>query len=147
MRMSNKAKAFFEKAKQTEKYWFSKAKMDFSVELARKAAEANLNGKSLADALGTSPAYISKVFRGDTNLTIESMVKLARATGAQVEIKLSKQAQARVNTETTVTYSVEKIMPAGHLIHSRRVVLPQIDYLSTGGEFFVPTNYQEKLAA
>jgi transcriptional regulator with XRE-family HTH domain len=49
--------------------------------------------------MGTSAAYISKVFRGDNNLTIESMVKLARATGGQLD------ARFLVEENTTTAYS------------------------------------------
>lgn len=48
----------------------------------------------MAKRIASSPAYISKVFRGDSNLTIESMVKLARATGGQLDIRIVDGATA-----------------------------------------------------
>jgi transcriptional regulator with XRE-family HTH domain len=43
---------------------------------------------AIAEKLGTSAAYVSKVFRGDENFTIESMVKLARSTDSRVSIQI-----------------------------------------------------------
>jgi transcriptional regulator with XRE-family HTH domain len=109
MWMSKKAAAFLEKAQENENYWVIKAKMDFSSELATRAAEQKLNGKSLAEKLGTSAAYISKMFRGDANLTIESMVKLARATNSHLEIKIVNQ-QAALAAKPIATTMTDKVV-------------------------------------
>jgi transcriptional regulator with XRE-family HTH domain len=94
MWMSKEANDALENAKQTDDYWIARAQLDFAKELNKIRNKTNVNGKTLAQRLGTSAAYISRVLRGDTNLTIESMVKLARATGAKVEIKLTHDAVA-----------------------------------------------------
>jgi transcriptional regulator with XRE-family HTH domain len=86
--VSKKVAKSIERSKETDTYWVEKAKFDFAVELDRVRKVADIKSKKLAEKLGTSAAYISRVFRGDTNLTIESMVKLARATGANVEIRI-----------------------------------------------------------
>jgi len=51
---------------------------------------------AIAKKIGSSAAYITKIFRGDSNMTIETMVKLARATGGQLEIKVIDAATASV---------------------------------------------------
>jgi hypothetical protein len=38
--------------------------------------------------MDVSPAYITKIFRGDVNFTIETMVKLARRVGARLHLHL-----------------------------------------------------------
>jgi predicted transcriptional regulator len=46
-------------------------------------------GKTKADTarvLNTSQAYMTKVFKGDVNFTIDSMVRLTRALGGKVHI-------------------------------------------------------------
>ena len=48
----------------------------------------NLSYADLAEKIGTSAAYITKVFRGDANFTIESMAKLSRATGGKLHIRI-----------------------------------------------------------
>ena len=88
MTLSKKLKAFVDEAKQTDAYWLESAKLEFALGLEQQRRAAGLSYADLAKKMGTSAAYISKVFRGDTNLTIESMVKLARATGGQLEARI-----------------------------------------------------------
>ena len=64
------------------------------VDASTLARWRGLSYADLAKNLGTSAAYISKVFRGDTNLPIESMVKLARATGGQLDVRIQAGAVA-----------------------------------------------------
>jgi transcriptional regulator with XRE-family HTH domain len=88
MKISNKIKAFVKEAAQSDSYWVNKTKLAFSVALDNRRKKANLSYKDLAAKLETSPAYMTKVFRGDANLTIESMVKLARSTGGQLRLEI-----------------------------------------------------------
>lgn len=83
---------YLAEAKQRDNYWIEHTKLDFSSALERQRRRAGLSYKALAEKLGTSPAYISKVFRGDANLTIESMVKLARAVDGQLHLEIAGQA-------------------------------------------------------
>jgi transcriptional regulator with XRE-family HTH domain len=80
-------------AKLQDEYWVEKAKLHFSIELNRFFKQSGLAKKDLADKIKTSPAYITKVFRGDANFTIETMVKLARAVDGELQIRIEpKQA-------------------------------------------------------
>ena len=88
MTLSKKLKAFVDEAKQSDAYWVESAKLEFALALEQQRRAAGLSYADLAKKMGTSAAYISKVFRGDTNLTIESMVKLARATGGQLDARI-----------------------------------------------------------
>lgn len=88
MEMSKGLKDFLAKARQGDAYWVEHAKLEFSVMLEQRRKSASMSLSELAKKIGTSAAYISKVFRGDSNLTIESMVKLARATGGQLDIRI-----------------------------------------------------------
>lgn len=76
-------------AKQRDSYWVEKAKLDFSVALNRLFEKSGMSQKELAKKLDTSPAYITKVFRGDANFTIETMTKLARAVNGQLQIDIA----------------------------------------------------------
>lgn len=87
-KISKALRDFVEKARASEGYWIEAAKLHFAVSLDRQRVAAGLTYKDVADKLGTSAAYISKVFRGDTNVTVESMVKLARATGGRLDIQV-----------------------------------------------------------
>lgn len=88
MKLNKALKLFESQAKMRDSYWIEKAKLDFAVSLEKQRRQVGMTYSAIAEKLGTSAAYITKVFRGDTNLTIESMVKLARATDSKVHISL-----------------------------------------------------------
>lgn len=90
MIVSKALRAIMEAAKETDEYWMDSAKLDFAIAIEAKRRESGKSYSDLARSMNTSNAYISKVFRGDTNLTIESMVKLSRAVGCSISIKSNK---------------------------------------------------------
>jgi transcriptional regulator with XRE-family HTH domain len=60
--------------------------------------EANeISRSELARRLGVSPAYITKVLRGNINFTLDSMVRLARAAGGEVSLQIAPKAQKKRN--------------------------------------------------
>ena len=89
--LSRALNAMQEAAKKTDSYWAERAKLDFSMELERRRRAADLSYSDVAKRIETSPAYVTKVFRGDSNLTIETMVKLARATGGHLELRIVEE--------------------------------------------------------
>lgn len=88
MKLSKNLRTFVENAKKEDFYWVEKLKLDFALELDRRRRVLDMTGTEFAKELGVSRAYVSKVFRGDANLTIESMVKIARAAGARVNLSM-----------------------------------------------------------
>src|SRR5437879_3337784 len=84
---------FLADAKTRDSYWVERAKLEFSISLERERKKAGLSYADIARKLEKSPAYISKVFRGDTNLTIESLVKLARAIGCNFYSEIADQSK------------------------------------------------------
>lgn len=66
---------------QCNEFWAGVAKLEFVVALNKAMTEKNITKSDLARLIDKSPAYITKIMSGDTNLTIESMVMLARAVG------------------------------------------------------------------
>jgi transcriptional regulator with XRE-family HTH domain len=86
-----RAKSFAElyaKAEKTNEYWVADAIYTFTEELHRLTEEMGVSRAELARRLGTSPAYVTKIFRGDVNFTVETMTKLARAIGCALELRL-----------------------------------------------------------
>ena len=70
-------------------FWIEKLKLDFTKALSAQMRRKNIKKGELAKKLDLSAPYITKVMRGEENLTIESMVKLARATGGQMHLHIS----------------------------------------------------------
>lgn len=78
------------RVRSSEAYWFESAKLEFVKVLNQRVRKLDFKNKDLAEKIETSPAYISKVMRGDENLTIETMVKLVRATGGNLHFHISE---------------------------------------------------------
>lgn len=94
MAINKKLATYLAERKKTDVYWVESAKLDFAMALEKQIRLAGLSYANLAKKIGTSAAYISKVFRGDTNMTIETMVKLSRATGARLQIEVVNESVA-----------------------------------------------------
>lgn len=88
MKLSKKLREFLDESRKTDAYWTDHAKLEFSNGLEKQRRSAKLTYAAIAEKIGTSAAYITKIFRGDSNVTIETMVKLARATGGQLDIRI-----------------------------------------------------------
>lgn len=110
MKISKEFKAFIEESSKGDSYWVESAKIKFAFDLETKLRKAGMTYAALAQKLGTSAAYITKVFRGDANMTIESMVKLARATGGQLDIQIVESVSA------TAKWDLVQIPPKSKLV-------------------------------
>lgn len=83
--------ALFEEARKRDTYWTEAAILEFTAELSELMARSGKSRADLARELGTTPAYITKVFRGDVNFTIETMVRLSRALGGRLHIHIAEE--------------------------------------------------------
>jgi len=92
MTLNKALRKFVDMAKTDDGHWVELAKLEFSSALEKQRRVAGINYTGIAKKIGSSAAYITKVFRGDSNLTIESMVKLARATGGNLRIQIVNEA-------------------------------------------------------
>lgn len=86
IKLSKNLRFFVESAKNDDFYWIEKIKLDFAIELDRCHRDLDMTAAEFAKELGVNRAYMSKLFRGDVNLTIKSMVKLARTVGARISL-------------------------------------------------------------
>lgn len=117
MLVNKKLADFISKAKESDTYWVEKAKLDFAISLEGQRRKAGMTCADLAKKIASSAAYISKVFRGDSNMTIESMVKLARAAGAQLEIKVVDQQEKKAEKPADWGCGRFVIFPVGRQHH------------------------------
>ena len=90
-------KELFNQAKEQDTYWISSAILDFTEGLHRIMEANGVTRSDLARRLGVSPAYITKVLRGNINFTIDSMVRLVRAAGGEVSLQVAPKAQKKRN--------------------------------------------------
>lgn len=75
-------------ANDTE-YLAEDAKIGFAVCVNRRLGQLGMSKAALAQKLGTSPAYVTKVLRGDANLTIKTMVELAHAVDGTLHLHIA----------------------------------------------------------
>lgn len=64
-------------------------KFRFANELHDQIESSGERQKDIAERAGKSEAYISKVLRGDSNLTIDTMVELIHAARGALHIKIT----------------------------------------------------------
>ena len=81
-------------ARQTHAYRAEGASIRFTEELVALMKTRGLTRSALAEKIGSSPAYITKILRGDTNFTLDSMVKIANALNCELTIALRPLAPA-----------------------------------------------------
>ncbi|TAM89702.1 MAG: helix-turn-helix domain-containing protein [Candidimonas sp.] len=98
-------------------------KLDFAVEISRVIESLGISRKEFAKRAGVSPARITRVLRGDVNLTIESMDHLASAAGLDLNIRLSHRGSsvplARSTPEPRDTRATSSLgVPAIQRAHS-----------------------------
>lgn len=82
-------KRLLEEARKHDDYWVQDAIHGFTEQLYELMERRGMRKSELAERIGSSPAYITKVMRGNTNFTIESMVRLVRALEGKLWIKVS----------------------------------------------------------
>ncbi len=81
--------ALYEKLESTPAYQAEKVAVAFLAELNALMRQHKVSNAELARRAGVSPAYITKVFRGPSNLSIETLTKLADAIGCRVHFHLA----------------------------------------------------------
>jgi transcriptional regulator with XRE-family HTH domain len=78
--------------RQTEaspEYAAEQAKLDFAVALERRMQQCDVHRAELARRLGTSGAAVTMALRGDANLTLDRMARMAHALDATVHVHVA----------------------------------------------------------
>ena len=81
--------ALYAKLEATPAYQAEKLAVAFLAELNAFMQAHDVSNAELARRAGVSPAYITKVFRGPSNLSLETLTKLADAVGSKVHLHLA----------------------------------------------------------
>lgn len=76
-------------AKNQPAYWAERVKNQFAVSAERFLDFRQLKKKDLAQRMDVSRPYITKILRGDANVTLETIGRMAYALDAEVTINLS----------------------------------------------------------
>lgn len=81
----------FEGAEETLAYKTEAAVLEFTEELVARMECQGVTRAALARKIGCSPAYVTKILRGSTNFTLESMVKVADVLGCKIRTHLQSE--------------------------------------------------------
>jgi transcriptional regulator with XRE-family HTH domain len=81
--------ALYTKLEPTPAYQAEKLAVAFLAELNAFMQAHGVSNAELARRVDVSPAYVTKLFRGSSNLTIETLTKFADAVGCQVHMHLA----------------------------------------------------------
>jgi len=78
----------FKKARKDPRWKVKGAILDFTETMAEQMDTMRINKSELARRIGSSPAYVTKILRGNSNFTLESMVKIAAALNGELRITI-----------------------------------------------------------
>lgn len=81
-----------QRAESTDAYQVDRLKVEISERIYNAMKQQNVTNAELARRLGKSRAYVTKLLRGTTNFTIESLVKIGRALSCEIEFELLTKA-------------------------------------------------------
>lgn len=88
--------AIYQKLGECPKYQAEIISLGFLAEVHQFMVKNDISKAELARRASVSPAYITKLFNGSTNLSVETMTKLAQALQCQVHLHLaSKEVKVR----------------------------------------------------
>jgi len=74
----------FADAEATLEYWVEGAIIDFTEEMLRFMEENKINRSALAKLLDVKPSYVTKILKGDDELTVQTIAKIASVLGGEV---------------------------------------------------------------
>ena len=75
-------------------YWIAVARLGFENDFQRIFDQSGISRAELAKRLKSTPAYVSKVLNStDANFQLETMAKWARAIGAILQIRVTKEGE------------------------------------------------------
>lgn len=96
-------------------YWAQRAMRLFVRDLLARMTSQDLTRATLAARIGASPAYVSRALRGDVNFTLETMSKLALATGARLRVDLEDMPDFLDDVDAG--FSAVPVVPAPTVAH------------------------------
>ncbi|MCO5102137.1 MAG: helix-turn-helix transcriptional regulator [Burkholderiaceae bacterium] len=81
--------ALYRKSYDSPVFLAEQLKIAFLAEVKAQMDAQGVSASELARRIGTTPAYISKLFRGPANVSAETMAKLAHALDCRVHVHLA----------------------------------------------------------
>lgn len=109
-------------ARSRDDYWIEDAILQFTIQLHERMQEGGISKTELASRIGASQPYVTRILKGRDNLTIATMVKLARAVGFKVRISLEETDLRATEKATLPTCRGSGLQPGVDLDDSRSLL-------------------------
>ncbi len=81
-----------QRAELSDAYQIDRLKVEISERIYKAMKQQGVPNAELARRLGKSRAYVTKLLRGTTNFTLESLVRIGSALSCEVEFELLPKA-------------------------------------------------------
>lgn len=126
-----------QRAELSDAYQIDRLKVEISERIYNAMTQQDVSNAELARRLGKSRAYVTKLLRGTTNFTLESLVRISRALSCEVEFELiSKAPKAKARAASAATWET----------HSTKLQMPQIGTALERGAFARVSEPQEEFS-
>jgi transcriptional regulator with XRE-family HTH domain len=83
MNTTESLESIFEQQEQSIGFWEEMAIIEFTEAVLEQLELQNMSKADLAEKMNVSPAYIARLLGGSNNLTLRTMVRIARALGCE----------------------------------------------------------------
>ena len=93
------------------KDWLQRSQ-EIALRMLKSMDEQNLTQRALAERMGCTQQYISKVLKGQENLSLETLVKIEDALGIELLVRTRKPLVYEIE-ETEPMMAAEDIAPYG----------------------------------
>lgn len=91
MKPAERFSKLLEKYKNDPEYQAERLIIDLTEQIARRLEEGSLTRSELAKRLDCSNSYITKLMRGEQNLTIRKIFQIANALGCTLDLSIIPQ--------------------------------------------------------
>jgi transcriptional regulator with XRE-family HTH domain len=124
MKMEAWYKEKIEKFHDDVEFLTEKAILDFTEKIVNKMHKTGLSRVELAQKLGVSKPFVTKLLNGNPNMTIKTMVSIAHALECELNFELCpKGFEIR-------TLAVHKKIDAGKFTEAVNPVIGEVEYAS-----------------
>ncbi len=96
----------YAEAEKSLTYQVEGAILEFTEELCRLMESQGVSRAELARRLDTSPAYVTKILRGNSNFTLETMVRMAQAVGCELKVRMTP-----ISSTTVLVNEYDRLAP------------------------------------
>ena len=103
MTIKDRLQGLIARARKGHIFRLETAKLEVVRQLEARMEELDISPSELAQKMDASQPYVSKILRGNTNFTLDSLVKLASATDAEFKFQFAPEGCVSywVNVSTT----------------------------------------------